>query len=76
MNIEEMFSSAGVSIGAYGLYKIAVRLYHKYYISSECHHPTDHSTDLVIHIEGAVPEQPAEQPVEQPAERVEMARVG
>ena len=68
INIEELFASAGVSIGAYGLYKIALRLYSKYYISSECHHPTDNSTDLVVHISGVV------ESVE-PPKQVEMGRV-
>lgn len=50
INIEELFASAGVSIGAYGVYKIAVRFYNKYYINSECNRPTPNSTDIIVHI--------------------------
>ena len=50
INIEELFASAGVSIGAYGFYKVAYRLYNKYYINSECNHPNDRTTDIIVHI--------------------------
>lgn len=51
MNIEEILASAGVSAGAYSVYKIAVRLYQKYYIHSECHHPSENKNEIVITIE-------------------------
>jgi hypothetical protein len=50
LNIEEILASVGISGGAYGVYKVAVRLYHKYYVNSECNHPNDHTTDIVVHI--------------------------
>lgn len=50
MNIEEILASAGVSAGAYGVYKVARRLYEKYYVNSECNHPNNHTTDIVVHI--------------------------
>lgn len=57
INIEELFASAGLSVGAYGFYKLAVRLYNKYYINSECHNPTDHSTDIIVHISEVEPKE-------------------
>jgi hypothetical protein len=50
MDIEQILASAGVSAGAYGVYKVARRLYEKYYIDSSCNHPNDHTTDIVVHI--------------------------
>ena len=50
INTEEILASAGISAGAYGVYKVARRLYEKYYVNSECNHPNDHTTDIVVHI--------------------------
>ena len=50
MDVEQILASAGVSAGAYGVYRVAVRLYQKYYINSECNRPNDHTTDIVVHI--------------------------
>lgn len=69
VSIEEIFASAGVSVGVYGVYKIAVRLYNKYYINSECNHPTEHTTDIVVHISDVEPKKEPHQ------EEVEMNRV-
>jgi hypothetical protein len=53
INIEELFASAGVSVGAYAVYKVGFRFYQKYYLSSECNHPTPTSTDIIVHISEA-----------------------
>lgn len=53
VSVEELFASAGVSIGAYTIYKIAFRIYQKYYLSSECSHPTPTTTDIIVHISEA-----------------------
>lgn len=71
LNIEEVLASVGISGGAYGLYKITVRLYQKYYISSECNHPTEHSTDVVIHISDV---EPPKEALKEPQPEAEMAR--
>lgn len=55
LNIEEVLASVGISGGAYGLYKLGVRLYQKYYINSECNRPNEHSTDIVVHISDVEP---------------------
>jgi len=69
ISIEEIFASAGVSAGVYGVYKMVVRLYNKYYINSECNHPTEHSTNIVVHISDV------EEKKEEPKPHVEMNRV-
>lgn len=71
MNVEEILASAGVSAGIYGVYKIAVRLYNKYYINSECNHPTEHTTDIVVHISDVEPHEEKKEPHQE----VEMNRV-
>jgi len=53
ISIEEILASAGVSAGAYTVYKVAFRLYSKYYVNSECNHPTPSSTDIIVHISEA-----------------------
>jgi len=50
VSVEEILASTGVSMGAYGVYKIAVRIYNRYYINSECNRPTPNSTDIIVHI--------------------------
>lgn len=55
MNIDELFASAGISMGGYVFYKIAMKIYNKYIITSECIHPTVHSTDIVMHIKEIEP---------------------
>lgn len=70
MNVEEILTSVGISGGLYGLYKIAVRLYNKYYINSECHNLSEHSTDIVVHISEVEPKK--EEKREPPS--VEMVR--
>ena len=55
LNIEEVLASVGISAGAYGIYKIAVKLYQRYYINSECNRPNEHSTDIVVHISDVEP---------------------
>jgi len=37
MDVNTLVASSGISIGFYGLYKGAIRLYQHYYLSSECH---------------------------------------
>lgn len=66
MNIEEILASAGISAGAYAVYKIAFRLYQKYYVNSECNKINDHSTDIVVHITEIELEKPVDNPVEVP----------
>lgn len=58
ISIEEIFASAGVSAGAYTVYKVAYRLYNKYYINSECNHPTPSTTDIIVHISDTDEKQP------------------
>lgn len=58
LNIEEILASAGVSAGAYGVYKIAVRLYQKYYIDSECHNLSQNKNEIVITITEMTEERP------------------
>jgi hypothetical protein len=50
ISIEELLASTGVSMGAYGIYKVAMRFYNRYYINSECNRPTANSTDIIVHI--------------------------
>ena len=46
MDTNNILISSGVSIGFYGLYKSAIRVYQHYYLNSECH-----SRSLTISIE-------------------------
>ena len=66
INTEEILASAGISAGAYAVYKVAFRFYQKYYVNSECHHPTEHSTDIVVHITEIELEKHSDNPVEVP----------
>lgn len=66
INTEEILASAGISAGAYAVYKIAVKLYQKYYVNSECHHPDDKTLDVVIHITEIELEKHSDNPVEVP----------
>ncbi len=50
LEIEQILASVGISGGAYGFYKVVRRLYEKYYINSECNHPNENTTDIVVHI--------------------------
>lgn len=50
INTDEILASVGISGGAYAIYKVARILYLKYYVNSECRHPTEHSTDVIFHI--------------------------
>lgn len=40
MDTKGMLYSSGISIGFYILYKTIQNLYHKYYLTSECHQRT------------------------------------
>jgi len=40
MDISQMLYSAGLSIGAYAIYKAFINFYNKYYLKSECHQRT------------------------------------
>jgi hypothetical protein len=72
IDIEEILASVGISGGVYAFYKVARRLYEKYYIDSSCRHPTDNSTDLVVHISRINEHQEKK---EEPNAQVEMNRV-
>jgi hypothetical protein len=62
LNIEQILASVGISGGAYGVYKVARRLYEKYYVNSECNHPNNHTTDIVVHISDISLEKPSDNP--------------
>ena len=40
MDVPQMLYSAGLSIGAYAIYKAFINFYNKYYLKSECHQRT------------------------------------
>lgn len=65
-NIEEILASAGISAGAYAVYKVAVRLYQKYYITSDCNRADDNALDIVVHITEIELEKHSDNPVEVP----------
>ena len=40
MDTNQMLYSSSISIGMYALYKFIQKMYHKYYLKSECHQRT------------------------------------
>ena len=46
-NINDILTSTGITSGVYVLYKMAQRLYQRYYLSSECHSET-HSLEIMV----------------------------
>jgi hypothetical protein len=51
MNTNELLASSGISVGTLVVYKVITKLYKKYMINSKCVHPTNDSTDIIIHIQ-------------------------
>jgi hypothetical protein len=40
MDSNQMLYSSGISVGMYAVYKFLQNMYHKYYLTSECHQRT------------------------------------
>jgi len=51
MSTNELLVSSGISVGTLLVYKVIAKLYKKYIINSKCMHPTNDSTDIIIHIQ-------------------------
>jgi hypothetical protein len=50
MNVEDIFTSIGASSGLFLVYKVATKIYYRYYVDSACHNVDKDTTEIQITI--------------------------
>jgi hypothetical protein len=50
MNVEDIFTSIGASSGLFLVYKVATKIYYRYYVDSACHNVDKDTTKIEITI--------------------------
>lgn len=50
MNVDEILTSIGASSGLFLVYKVATKIYYRYYVDSACHNIDKDTTEIQITI--------------------------